>query len=142
MEAATKQYVDGKAVNEVWVDPTQPVDPNVELWYDTDATTPTGDSGWATLSLGSGWTNYGASYGVPRYRRINNVTYTEGLVVGSGAVIATLPAGFRPSQDLIFLQHSGTAPGHARMDVVVSGNITCAGTHAFLSICTSFPADV
>lgn len=52
MEAATKQYVDGKLVggggtDEVWIGPDEPVDPALELWYDTDDTT-SGAGGWNT----------------------------------------------------------------------------------------------
>ena len=30
----------GGSINEVWIGPTEPTDPNVELWYDTDAVPP------------------------------------------------------------------------------------------------------
>jgi hypothetical protein len=44
LEAATKQYVDAKlsggSVTEVWVGPDAPSDPNVLLWYDSDAVPP------------------------------------------------------------------------------------------------------
>ena len=46
MEAATKQYVDGKVggtTDTVWVGPSAPSDPNTELWWDTDE--PSG-GGW------------------------------------------------------------------------------------------------
>lgn len=42
LEAATKQYVDNKAigggsVEEVYIGTTAPTDPNVELWYNPSA---------------------------------------------------------------------------------------------------------
>jgi len=39
MEAATKQYVDAHAGNEVFVGPSDPIgaNPTIELWYDSDA---------------------------------------------------------------------------------------------------------
>ncbi len=44
LEAATMQYVDGKlsggGTDEVWVGPSEPADPNIELWYDSDAPAP------------------------------------------------------------------------------------------------------
>jgi hypothetical protein len=43
MEAVTKQYVDVKAADEVWVGPDdpRPANPTIELWYDSDDTTAT-----------------------------------------------------------------------------------------------------
>lgn len=38
LEAATKQYVDGRDL--VWVGTSTPADPAVELWYDTDEPNP------------------------------------------------------------------------------------------------------
>lgn len=56
----------------------------------------TGDTGWTTLTMGSGWT--GEASNPPQYRRIGGVLYWRGRAQTSGATtaIATLPAGFRP----------------------------------------------
>jgi hypothetical protein len=45
LEAATKQYVDaqgggGGGADEVWIGTTEPTDPNIELWYDSDEFVP------------------------------------------------------------------------------------------------------
>jgi hypothetical protein len=48
MEAATKQYVDARAGDEVFIGPSAP-GAGYELWIDTDAA-PTGATGWVQLT--------------------------------------------------------------------------------------------
>lgn len=58
------------------------------------------DSGWINLTLNSGWTMNDYAAEVPQYRKIGKIVYLRGLVnatTAAGNIIATLPAGFRPS---------------------------------------------
>lgn len=62
-------------------------------WSLDDAT----DSGWAALTMGSGWT--AVSGYTPRVRRVGKMVVLQGLIDyagGSFNSIATVPAGFRP----------------------------------------------
>jgi hypothetical protein len=60
------------------------------------------DTGWVTLTLTNGYTNYGGVYAAAACRRIGNVVHLRGLPNGGtrGASIATLPVGFRPPSDM------------------------------------------
>lgn len=65
------------------------------------------DSGWQALTLSGGWVSFGSGYGDPRYRLINGVVHMAGLIksgtVTAGTVIATLPLGYRPSSQEIYV---------------------------------------
>lgn len=63
---------------EVWIGPTAPTDPTQELWYDTDAVSPSPQSAVATgsaqaIAAGPGLTTFG--WGTPV---LNGVTYSAG----------------------------------------------------------------
>ncbi|MEW7278319.1 hypothetical protein ABW636_06965 [Aquimarina sp. 2201CG1-2-11] len=89
------------------------------------------DSGWQTPTLQNNITNYGTStYQSTRYRKKNNIVFIEGVIKGQTVnndktvVVFKLPAGFRPSKQLIF---SGVKTGNItiRIDVKSNGDITC-----------------
>jgi hypothetical protein len=98
---------------EVWVDTSIP-DPSVPVW------TP--------LVLQNGWVNYGAPYATARYwKSADGVVYLQGLIksgaVANQTVIATVPAGYRPSAGLRWLSYcdtmqtgSGQKPGTVEMN--------------------------
>ena len=85
------------------------------------------------LTMASGWARFGGStYGSP------DVTCTKGLVVVSGLAkrtsgtsnhIATLPAGCRPSKNLIFSVNHNQY--RARVDVQPTGKIVLRVTSAY-----------
>lgn len=81
------------------------------------------DSGWISLSLVNSWVQYDTTYGVPAYRKVGNIVYLKGLIKnGSSAVIATLPAGYRPTER--FLGVSNNYPNvSCRIDVDTDGVI-------------------
>ena len=82
---------------------------------------------WKALSLQGGWTDYGAGYAAGAYRKdARGRVYLRGLVtsgapLAQGSVIATLPAGYRPSARMIFGDPTG-GPG-GRVDVAANGEI-------------------
>lgn len=58
------------------------------------------DTGWVNMTLNTGWTMDDYASEFPQYRKIGNIVYLRGLVnatTAAGNIIATLPAGFRPS---------------------------------------------
>ena len=111
--------------------------------YDLQSTLP--DVGWQDLQLtGSIVHHANLDYGCARYCRINGIVYVNIMVddVPTGATIATLPVGFRPSQQL--LVKGFTSPyNHTRVDILVSGEITATtpSTTSWTAITESFPVD-
>lgn len=104
------------------------------------------DTGWITLPLLNGWVSYDSTYGPPRYRRRNGTVYVQGLAKNGsvGSIMATLPAGFRPSMPkLLFTATAGEPSSHARVDVESTGNIIHTGSQNgwFSLSAIIFPAD-
>lgn len=78
------------------------------------------------LSFGAGWSNYGGGHEAATYSRIGRLVALQGLVTKAGApvggdVIGTLPTGFRPSGQLVFVVEATGL--HGRVDVNSSGSI-------------------
>lgn len=68
------------------------------------ATAATTDSGWQSLTLGSGVTQYSAANYPVRCRKIGKQVYIEGLIsnaVALNVTVATIPNGYRPSKNQI-----------------------------------------
>lgn len=83
-------------------------------------------AGWTTLSLQNSWTVFDSGHSQNRYRKAADGMVTlKGLIkngnTNPGTVVATLPAGFRPSERLCFAALGGF--GHARFDVLPNGQI-------------------
>jgi hypothetical protein len=89
---------------------------------------------WIALTLTSPWTHYGAPYGPAWYRKVNDEVQLRGLVQNgaAGSVIASMPVGFRPQFEPIFIVSSGTGVGEIRVDTAgaVKYNVLLAGTYA------------
>ena len=86
-------------------------------------------SGWNTLTL-NGWTPYDTGHTQPRYRKgADGIVSVKGLIKGGntspGAVIATLPAGYRPKERLCISGVAGAA--HSRIDILPNGQIIVGG---------------
>ena len=111
--------------------------------YDLQSTLP--DVGWQDLQLtGSIAYHVNPAYGCARYCRINGIVYVNIMVdfVPASATIATLPVGFRPSQQLLVT--GLTYPlNHTRVDIYPSGVITAytPTTTDWTAITESFPVD-
>lgn len=83
--------------------------------------TPYGDAAWTTVTLATGYSMtpadlYPAShtYAEPAYRKIGGVVYLRGAARCTTAgyfTLATLPAGYRPANDAMFVGHSATTTG-------------------------------
>jgi len=110
---------------------------------------PTADTNWIGLTFQNSWTNYGYEYNNGSYRRTSDgVVNLKGLLKKNGTfvsneIIATLPVGYRPSEQLIF--QTSTMPNAAsRVDVDTSGNIrVVVGDASWVSIdgITFLPSD-
>ncbi|WP_299216158.1 hypothetical protein [uncultured Aquimarina sp.] len=87
-----------------------------------------------TLNTAAGWEYYNAAFGVtnfqdPRYRKVNNIVYLEGMCRKNAAInnadtIMTLPVGFRPAKTRIFSVE--TENGSIRVDVNANGTVLVA----------------
>lgn len=102
-------------------------------------TTVTSDVTWSSFSMQSGWTDYGSGYNPNGYRRTKDGVVTlRGLIrkssaMSGGEIIATLPVGYRPAEQLIF--QTSTSPNAAsRVDVYTNGNIAAWGDPNWLSL--------
>jgi len=105
-----------------------------------------GDSGWLTATIGA---NYTGSDG--RYRKICTTVYLKGqLLRTSGNVtvsetLMTLPVGYRPTQQMIFIG-AGVGASIAKIivntdgSVVVGASPTVATTYLFVDL-ISFQVD-
>lgn len=113
------------------------------------------DSGWQYLSsaawgvgpgeiaLQNGAGIYGGTFGMPRFRRIGDIVYMEGLVSNpaAGAVIFNLPVGFRPDGDIIPVGVGSGATENSGIRISATGNVTTAtSVTGFTSLNCQFPA--
>ncbi len=93
---------------------------------------------WCSLAMAGGWVPYDtATYPAPLYTKTSDgMVYLRGLVRSGSTtldgVIATLPAGYRPSNRLLFETQNTGALG--RIDVDASGNVRfVSGSNGWLS---------
>lgn len=92
---------------------------------------------WQLLTLQNNWVNFGGNYAPARYWKDSwGVVYVEGYIKSgtAGAIVATLPAGYRPEYQQIF--STAVSDGVAgRWVISTAGAITHlngASTGAFL----------
>lgn len=107
------------------------------------------DSGWIDMVLSGDVIAFNEEQ-KPRYRRIGKVVYITGVVKNISAfnaVIATLPANYRPSKKIIIAIPS-TATKFSRISILTTGVITyeqssddIVGTGNWHSIACSFVVD-
>lgn len=98
------------------------------------------DTGWIDMSpyFAAGVSVFGGGYQTPRFRRLNNRVYVEGMVslnTTTPKLLATLPAGFIPALAHIYsTEQSGYTP--VRVDVQPSGGIVqvTGSTHTWVSL--------
>lgn len=87
------------------------------------------DTSWIDLApyFTAGVSAYANGFQIPRFRRLNNRVYLEGLLNTPSATytgaLATLPAGFRPSRAHLFT--CVTPNSSCRMDVYGNGVLLC-----------------
>lgn len=88
------------------------------------------DTPWAAPAYSGSWVAYGAaSARDARYCRRSGIVWLEGLTKGgaSGSTIMTLPAGFRPTNRLIFAAPIGDPIQTGRIDVWPDGTVSHSG---------------
>lgn len=95
---------------------------------------------WNTLTLTSPWANYGGAWQVAQYRKVGDIVYLRGLIANTTnqlSTLATLPAGYRPTFDNIFMvEYAAPTLGFARLDVTTGGAINVS---AFSNAGTNVP---
>lgn len=94
---------------------------------------------WHNVTFANGWANLGGSWATAQYRWMPDGTVLlKGVVFNGtkadGTVMTTLPVGYRPAQDHIFMggnaSAAGTTPG---VRIFTSGQIQCFGLAATVS---------
>jgi len=103
------------------------------------------DTGWSNASLRNGWGNFGSGYQRARYKRtLDGTVFIEGLIRGGaiapGAVLFTLPPGYRPNATLRIVQVD--AKGPMGFNIESNGKVTAQSfnTNIWASITCSFQA--
>ena len=79
---------------------------------------------WTGLSFGSGWANYGSGFQNGQYKKVGDLVFLRGLVARTSGVdttIATLPSGFRPPANTVFITNATDAFG--RVDIQTDGTV-------------------
>ena len=98
----------------------------ITIASDGTVTMPENDSGWITPTLNSPYTSYGDIFGNVEYRKIGNIVNIQGLVnansASSGSTVFTLPSGYRPKKQLIFIVQNGNS-ATARIDIGLDGKV-------------------
>lgn len=89
---------------------------------------------WTACAFSNNWTNYdapAAGFAQPEYRRVGDIVYLRGSIKRStgtpsgGETILTVPAGFRPPEDLVFgVNEAGGATTRSRLDMHSNGTLT------------------
>jgi len=96
---------------------------------------------WSSLPYTNGggttWTDFGSGHQVGQYKKVGDLVFVRGLckrTAGSGATIATLPSGYRPtSYTQLFV--TLTDGGAGRLDVGTGGDMSLvAGTAGWVSL--------
>lgn len=86
------------------------------------------DTGWTNLTLASDVVSYGGTQ-TPQCRKVGNTVFVRGAVknVLALGVVATLPAGYRPTATITFIQNTslreGGFPMFARYTINAAGEI-------------------
>lgn len=86
-----------------------------------------GSEDWIDLPLVNSWVVFDTTYNTPQYYKDRDgIVHLKGLIKsGSTGAIATLPAGYRPSRQCLFV--SITNPNViGRIDITTAGVITAS----------------
>jgi len=97
---------------------------------------------WATPVLQNGWLNFagngysGTTYDTAAYTRTSSgLVALRGLVKNGSGTIFTLPAGYRPSEQLVFLTVAGSDTTAGRVDILPDGSVSLqVGSNGYVSL--------
>ena len=84
---------------------------------------------WRAVTFQNSWGNFGGAYHNGSYKKENGIVYLRGLLSGGttgGAVMFTLPAGYRSAGDQIFV-------GSANLATTGGASAGTSHTHPHLS---------
>ena len=102
------------------------IDGSGNVSFTAPATNILSDSGWITATLNSGYTSYSSPYGPVAYRKIGNIVNIQGITNECPTgVVFTLPAGYRPEQQIIIASQMNNALG--RLDIRRNGEVYISG---------------
>lgn len=111
-------------------------DVDFEQWLNIQV----GSTKWLTPTLTNSWVAFGAGWATPRYRRVGDMAYVEGMIKDGTSSVAclTLPVGFRPPNIQVF--STMTSTGAVRLDVGTNGQVVvyAGGAGVWASINCSF----
>jgi len=89
---------------------------------------------WMPLFLGNNWVAYSTQFTIPAYTKTKaGMVVLKGMLKAGAGTIAILPAGYRPSERVLFENSSNQTFG--RMDVQITGAIDMVtGSNAWTSL--------
>lgn len=92
---------------------------------------------WTALSFNTGWGNLSGAYNALKYKKAGDLVMVRGLVVrssGSSATIATLPSGYRPATEHIFVVASASVYGEVRITTGGAINLQIGAATTWVSL--------
>lgn len=90
---------------------------------------------WQTPTLLNSWVNYGAPYSnIQYFKDPYGIVHIRGLAKDGtlGAIIFTLPSGYRPSGQMLMAIASNGAFGY--IIITTGGDVLAAGSNAWISL--------
>ena len=112
-------------------------DSHVVTFGELPALPDVGDDRWSLLPYVNGWTDYTSTYVPCGFRKLSSgLVILRGLVMnGSAAHICTLPVGYRPGIQMLYIAE--TSPNiDCRLDLSPAGVLTHSGGSAgWISVC-------
>jgi hypothetical protein len=114
------------------------------LWVATFYRHIRGDTEWQDVSFQNSWANAGGSLATAQYRLKSGIVFIKGTVdtgtATAGTVIFALPEGYRPAEDLEFVNISNGAVG--QFDVQSDGDVVIqVGSNTSFALTCSFYAE-
>lgn len=96
-------------------------------WMQITGINPTDGIGtdWTALSLNTGWVNFGGSYQTAEYKKVGDLVFLRGLIArtsGTATLIGTLPSGYRPILNPLFIVATNT--GYGEIEINSPGQIS------------------
>lgn len=98
------------------------------------------EQGWIPVTFQNSWVNFGSTFQVCQFKRIQNRVYLRGLMK-SGTINTTaftLPVGYRPPADLLWGTSSNALFGENRITAATGGFVPSVGNNGYVAIDFSF----